>query len=213
MVSKGPVPEPQPGRGRTAQPSFRDSSTGCVPSRPTCECRTVRGPFVSSPKVTAGIASAVMLFVAMTATAVCCCTCRYLYRRRQQLQVPFAGMDRVGPGPGRQRVECVNCTHTCQRIPRRGLPGKHADTAVDTAEHTCGYATLQQGVRAGGPAPTKHLLSPEDGVSSADAVRGGPGRSAWEGKGRGSLLGGKMPAPAELPCPCQAGRAPGSQGL
>nr|KAF6400025.1 shisa family member 4 [Molossus molossus] len=47
-----------------------------------------------SPKVTAGIASAVMLFVALMATAVCCfCTCCYLSRRRQQLQVPFAGQE------------------------------------------------------------------------------------------------------------------------
>nr|KAF6400024.1 shisa family member 4 [Molossus molossus] len=49
-----------------------------------------------SPKVTAGIASAVMLFVALMATAVCCfCTCCYLSRRRQQLQVPFADVPLV----------------------------------------------------------------------------------------------------------------------
>ncbi|XP_066235742.1 protein shisa-4 [Saccopteryx leptura] len=48
-----------------------------------------------SPKVTAGIASAVILFVAVVATTICCCfcTCRYLSRRRQQLQSPYAGQE------------------------------------------------------------------------------------------------------------------------
>nr|XP_044997455.1 protein shisa-4 isoform X1 [Jaculus jaculus] len=44
-----------------------------------------------SPKTIAGIASAVILFVAVVATTICCflCSCCYLYRRRQQLQSPF----------------------------------------------------------------------------------------------------------------------------
>ncbi|XP_025141024.1 protein shisa-4 isoform X1 [Bubalus kerabau] len=46
-----------------------------------------------SPKTIAGIASAVILFVAVVATTICCflCSCCYLYRRRQQLQSPFEG--------------------------------------------------------------------------------------------------------------------------
>ncbi|ELW47677.1 Protein shisa-4 [Tupaia chinensis] len=48
-----------------------------------------------SPKTIAGIASAVILFVAVVATTICCflCSCCYLYRRRQQLQSPFEGQE------------------------------------------------------------------------------------------------------------------------
>ncbi|XP_036926374.1 protein shisa-4 [Sturnira hondurensis] len=48
-----------------------------------------------SHKVVAGVASALILFVAVVATALCCflCTCRYLSRRRQRLQSPFAGQE------------------------------------------------------------------------------------------------------------------------
>uniref|UniRef100_A0A452TB73 Shisa family member 4 n=1 Tax=Ursus maritimus TaxID=29073 RepID=A0A452TB73_URSMA len=51
-----------------------------------------------SPKTIAGIASAVILFVAVVATTICCflCSCCYLYRRRQHLQSPFE----VGHSPG-----------------------------------------------------------------------------------------------------------------
>ncbi|XP_054432509.1 protein shisa-4 [Pteronotus mesoamericanus] len=46
-----------------------------------------------SHKVIAGVASALILFVATAATALCCffCTCRYLSRRRRRLLSPFAG--------------------------------------------------------------------------------------------------------------------------
>lgn len=46
-----------------------------------------------SPKTIAGIASAVILFVAVVASTISCflCSCCYLYRRRQQLQSPFEG--------------------------------------------------------------------------------------------------------------------------
>ncbi|XP_024431774.3 protein shisa-4 isoform X1 [Desmodus rotundus] len=55
-----------------------------------------------SHKVVAGVASALILFVAVVATALCCffCTCRYLSRRRQRLQSPFAGMDSAGLSVG-----------------------------------------------------------------------------------------------------------------
>uniref|UniRef100_A0A8P0TLJ9 Shisa family member 4 n=3 Tax=Canis lupus TaxID=9612 RepID=A0A8P0TLJ9_CANLF len=48
-----------------------------------------------SPKTIAGIASAVILFVAVVATTICCflCSCCYLYRRRQHLQSPFEGQE------------------------------------------------------------------------------------------------------------------------
>ncbi|XP_024605430.1 protein shisa-4 [Neophocaena asiaeorientalis asiaeorientalis] len=48
-----------------------------------------------SPKTIAGIASAVILFVAVVAITICCflCSCCYLYRRRQQLQSPFEGQE------------------------------------------------------------------------------------------------------------------------
>lgn len=51
-----------------------------------------------SPKTIAGIASAVILFVAVVATTICCflCSCCYLYRRRQHLQSPFEGMYGTG---------------------------------------------------------------------------------------------------------------------
>ncbi|KAK2493889.1 hypothetical protein MC885_000017 [Smutsia gigantea] len=62
-----------------------------------------------SPKTIAGIASAVILFVAVVATTICCflCSCCYLYRRRQHLQSPFEGMDDTGQG---------------QEIPMTGIP-------------------------------------------------------------------------------------------
>lgn len=69
------------------------------PAYPSWECCQVKGLlFFSSPKVTAGIVSAVILFVAVVATTLCCffCTCRYLSRRRQRLQSPFAGRDSAG---------------------------------------------------------------------------------------------------------------------
>lgn len=48
---------------------------------------------MSSPKVPASLATAVILFMAVVTTTACCffCTCRYLARRRQRLQSPFAG--------------------------------------------------------------------------------------------------------------------------
>uniref|UniRef100_A0A8D0GQJ2 Shisa family member 4 n=1 Tax=Sphenodon punctatus TaxID=8508 RepID=A0A8D0GQJ2_SPHPU len=48
-----------------------------------------------SPKTIAGIASAVVLFVAIVATIVCCflCSCCYLYQRRQHVQTPYQGQE------------------------------------------------------------------------------------------------------------------------
>lgn len=62
----------------------------------------MRGPVLClSPKTIAGIASAVILFVAVVAITICCflCSCCYLYRRRQQLQSPFEGAS-AWDGPG-----------------------------------------------------------------------------------------------------------------
>ncbi|KAM8795742.1 protein shisa-4 [Eudromia elegans] len=44
-----------------------------------------------SPKTIAGIASAVVLFLAIVTTIVCCfmCSCCYLYQRRQRLRTPL----------------------------------------------------------------------------------------------------------------------------
>ncbi|CAM9832531.1 unnamed protein product, partial [Bubo scandiacus] len=49
-----------------------------------------------SPKTIAGIASAVVLFIAIVTTIVCCfmCSCCYLYQRRQHLRTPC----KVGAG-------------------------------------------------------------------------------------------------------------------
>lgn len=46
-----------------------------------------------SPKTIAGIASAVVLFIAIVTTIVCCfmCSCCYLYQRRQHLRTPLQG--------------------------------------------------------------------------------------------------------------------------
>ncbi|KAM7171476.1 protein shisa-4 [Macrochelys suwanniensis] len=48
-----------------------------------------------SPKTIAGIASAVVLFVAIVATIICCfmCSCCYLYQRRQHMRTPFQGQE------------------------------------------------------------------------------------------------------------------------
>ncbi|CAM4611170.1 protein shisa-4 isoform X1 [Lepidochelys kempii] len=48
-----------------------------------------------SPKTVAGIASAVVLFVAIVATVLCCflCFCCYLYRRRQHVRTPLQGQE------------------------------------------------------------------------------------------------------------------------
>ncbi|KAK2521791.1 Shisa4 [Columba livia] len=45
------------------------------------------------PKTIAGIASAVVLFIAIVTTIVCCfmCSCCYLYQRRQHLRTPLQG--------------------------------------------------------------------------------------------------------------------------
>ncbi|XP_025908989.1 protein shisa-4, partial [Nothoprocta perdicaria] len=44
-----------------------------------------------SPKTVAGIAAAVVLFLAIVTTIVCCfmCSCCYLYQRRQHLRTPL----------------------------------------------------------------------------------------------------------------------------
>ncbi|XP_043932608.1 protein shisa-4 [Protopterus annectens] len=45
------------------------------------------------PKAIAGIASAILLFLAIIATVICCfmCSCCYLYQRRQQSRIPLEG--------------------------------------------------------------------------------------------------------------------------
>ncbi|NXO54460.1 SHSA4 protein, partial [Aramus guarauna] len=57
-----------------------------------------------SPKTIAGIAAAVVLFIAIVTTIVCCfmCSCCYLYQRRQHLRTPLQG---VGAGWGARRRE------------------------------------------------------------------------------------------------------------
>ncbi|KAM8988466.1 protein shisa-4 [Ara ararauna] len=62
-----------------------------------------------SPKTIAGIASAVVLFIAIVTTIVCCflCSCCYLHQRRQRLRTPLQGPEiplssyppPVGPAP------------------------------------------------------------------------------------------------------------------
>ncbi|KAF1594355.1 UNVERIFIED_CONTAM: Protein shisa-4, partial [Eudyptes robustus] len=55
-----------------------------------------------SPKTIAGIASAVVLFIAIVTTIVCCfmCSCCYLYQRRQHLRTPLQGVCVGGVGAG-----------------------------------------------------------------------------------------------------------------
>ncbi|NXU45807.1 SHSA4 protein, partial [Drymodes brunneopygia] len=49
---------------------------------------------VFSPKTIAGIASAVVLFIAIVTTIVCCfmCSCCYLYQRRRHPRTPLQGV-------------------------------------------------------------------------------------------------------------------------
>lgn len=54
--------------------------------------------FSPSPTTLAGIASSILLFVAIIATMVCCfmCSCCYLYQRRQQRgRTPYDGKNRL----------------------------------------------------------------------------------------------------------------------
>ncbi|XP_028652264.1 protein shisa-4 [Erpetoichthys calabaricus] len=46
-----------------------------------------------SPTMIAGIASSILLFIAIVATVLCCfmCSCCYLYQRRQQRRTPYEG--------------------------------------------------------------------------------------------------------------------------
>ncbi|XP_017690985.1 PREDICTED: protein shisa-4 [Lepidothrix coronata] len=55
--------------------------------------RQQRHCFAFSPKTIAGIASAVVLFIAIVTTIVCCfmCSCCYLYQRRRAPPTPLAG--------------------------------------------------------------------------------------------------------------------------
>ncbi|NWQ72308.1 SHSA4 protein, partial [Neopipo cinnamomea] len=59
--------------------------------------RQQRHCFAFSPKTIAGIASAVVLFIAIVTTIVCCfmCSCCYLYQRRRAPHTPLA----AGPAP------------------------------------------------------------------------------------------------------------------
>ncbi|XP_041871898.1 protein shisa-4 [Corvus kubaryi] len=56
-----------------------------------------------SPKTIAGIASAVVLFIAVVTTIVCCfmCSCCYLYQRRRHPPTPLQGAG-LGAGTGVQ---------------------------------------------------------------------------------------------------------------
>ncbi|XP_076403619.1 protein shisa-4 isoform X2 [Peromyscus maniculatus bairdii] len=113
----GEKPEPGLGLGGAAAPAGRlRPALSCGPfsrrswPRPAPSCHAARGAprgraagccgpagagDSSGPKTIAGIASAVILFVAVVATTICCflCSCCYLYRRRQQLQSPFEGQE------------------------------------------------------------------------------------------------------------------------
>lgn len=55
---------------------------------------------MSRSRILAGVACAVVLFVAVVATSICCClyTCHRLYRRHRQLQSLFEGRDSAGRG-------------------------------------------------------------------------------------------------------------------
>ncbi|XP_043341172.1 protein shisa-4 isoform X3 [Cervus elaphus] len=81
-----------------------------------------------SPKTIAGIASAVILFVAVVATTICCflCSCCYLYRRRQQLQSPFEGNARAGPG-ARATSSALHVQKTCACTQAQTWPGDPHD--------------------------------------------------------------------------------------
>uniref|UniRef100_A0A803VQQ5 Shisa family member 4 n=1 Tax=Ficedula albicollis TaxID=59894 RepID=A0A803VQQ5_FICAL len=64
---------------------------GCVPQSPPGPAPHSWGSH--SPKTIAGIASAVVLFIAIVTTIVCCfmCSCCYLYQRRQHPRTPLQG--------------------------------------------------------------------------------------------------------------------------
>ncbi|XP_066481114.1 protein shisa-4 [Tiliqua scincoides] len=63
----------------------------CIDPRKIITERQQKQCLAFSPKTIAGIASAVVLFVAIVATIVCCflCSCCYLYQRRHHLQTPY----------------------------------------------------------------------------------------------------------------------------
>ncbi|XP_005988454.1 protein shisa-4 [Latimeria chalumnae] len=67
--------------------------------------------FYFSPKVIAGIASAIILFVAVIVTAICCfmCSCCYLYQQRMQMGTPFEGPSvPMSSYPAAQEVNLVH---------------------------------------------------------------------------------------------------------
>ncbi|XP_032144618.1 protein shisa-4 isoform X1 [Sapajus apella] len=88
MVARTGGTTAEPGTGGAGQCSAGDQSL-LITERQQKHC------LAFSPKTIAGIASAVILFVAVVATTICCflCSCCYLYRRRQQLQSPFEGQE------------------------------------------------------------------------------------------------------------------------
>lgn len=76
-------------------------------------------PILYSPTTIAGIASSILLFVAIIATMVCCfmCSCCYLYQRRQQRGgTPYDGKTSRRPAAG---IGCL------WRVPRHSITSLH----------------------------------------------------------------------------------------
>ncbi|XP_063000445.1 protein shisa-4 [Elgaria multicarinata webbii] len=67
----------------------------CMDPRKLLTERQQKHCMAFGPRTIAGIASAVILFVAIVATIVCCflCSCCYLYQRRHHIQTPYQGQE------------------------------------------------------------------------------------------------------------------------
>ncbi|NWI24989.1 SHSA4 protein, partial [Sula dactylatra] len=76
-----------------------------------------------SPKTIAGIASAVVLFIAIVTTIVCCfmCSCCYLYQRRQHLRTPLQGRGGLGCRVGALRDLGGGMQEECPAPPQPGF--------------------------------------------------------------------------------------------
>ncbi|XP_032936137.1 protein shisa-4 isoform X1 [Catharus ustulatus] len=86
--------------------------------------RQQRHCHVFSPKTIAGIASAVVLFIAIVTTIVCCfmCSCCYLYQRRQHLRTPLQDLPNLSCRPGNPPVQLPPCSSSSSHP--RGLQSR-----------------------------------------------------------------------------------------
>ncbi|XP_043341171.1 protein shisa-4 isoform X2 [Cervus elaphus] len=160
-----------------------------------------------SPKTIAGIASAVILFVAVVATTICCflCSCCYLYRRRQQLQSPFEGNARAGPG-ARATSSALHVQKTCactQAQTWTPKPALHPHSlascthpavlhpSIHSTQRDPPSTTLQLLPRTCHPSPP--TLEPEEPAASLPSLRRLSLRLA-PGVGRGICSPGPRPS-------------------